>query len=261
MDRSLDLEFPARRSGGPSRRLDREDAPTPTTRRPALLVASIAPASRALALLDDLGDPSRVEDLAGESGFPTIPDVDANGLGGRFGGHSVANDPVHGAFQTVASTFRDPTAGNGVSACLLSFGSGSLRIAISNLGPGILGGCQRVFLSPTAAAAIHGGAAFEIEPRFDVDARALQASLRVGRERFVTPVSTHPSFDTLDAIEDATFVTTSTNNDAPAASVGARLDRVEVPLPEPAPGPLLVGGVAFLLGMTRRRVRRRSLAA
>ncbi|MEZ4333177.1 MAG: hypothetical protein R3F35_15560 [Myxococcota bacterium] len=283
----------------------------------ALLLAPIAPTARAVDLLDDLGEPGWVEDFTGETGFPTTPDVDSNGLGGldalqlgdplpsaptfdgsglsipvveapgsaanlqsagarlaigpapstgtiglygRFDGYSVTNDPVNGAFQTVALTFRDLTVGNGVSAYLLSFGSGSLRIAISNLGPGILGGYQQVFLSPTADAAIRGGAAFEIELRFDLDVRELQGSLRVGDELFVTPVSTHPSFDTLDALEDAIFVTTSTNNDAPAASVGARIDRIETYLPEPDALCASSAACGLLIHWAGLRRRRRTAA-
>ena len=177
----------------------------------------------------------------------------AIGVSGCFDGYETVKDPTNGQFQTAAVTLSDSTLDNGASGYLLELGSGALRLAVSNLGPGILLGYDDVFLTTSAEDAIRGGMPFVVELLFDGTARTAQASLTVGGETFTTDAMSSSTFDLMDAIDAVLLVNTTTNNAPPIATIASDLKDFAI-YAAPEPGGSAAAGVAlFTLAMRARR--------
>lgn len=195
--------------------------------------------------------------LRGSGGsVPIAVEADARiGLAARFDGYETVQDPTYGQFQTAAVTLQDSTLGNGASGYLLEFGTGALRVAVSNLGP-FLSGYDDVTLSSTAEAAIRAGDAFTVELLFDGAAATAQASVTVNAETFTTDAMTSSTYAAMDAIDAAIVVNTTTNNSPPIATIASDVKEFALHVPEPDAGAAALAVVATLAGLARRRTTR-----
>ena len=175
------------------------------------------------------------------------------GLRGRFDGFETVRDLTNGSFQTAAVVLVDSGLGSGVAGYLLEFQGSDLRVVVSSVGLG-LSGFAEVFLSSTADEAIRAGDPFEIELLFDLATRTAQAALTVGGEVFETAATTSAAFDALD-IDTARVANTSTNNEAPPATVASDVQDFAIFVPAPDSGAAALAAVAGLAALRARAGR------